>query len=384
MNRATHQLRRWLSHYGWPSLAGLLVAVIVLQQLQTPEINTVSEPNGLRHSYKQAVAQAMPSVVKIYTTKVVASPRHPLLNDPLFKRFIERRGLSQRDKIERGLGSGVIVRADGYILTNNHVINNADQIRVMLSDGRQRLAQIVGVDEPTDLAVLKIDMDNLNPATFANPESVAIGDVVLAIGNPYGIGQTVTQGIVSATGRYGLQLNTYEKYIQTDAAINQGNSGGALVNAAGELIGINSVLYSRSGGSNGIGFAIPNDIAMYVLNSIIKHGKVIRGWLGISAEEITPSIAESFALSTDSGLVLISIVRGGPADRAGLNVGDIITHINGVKVGSGNDGMHQIAQIAPGSKITILALRAGAAQSFLVTIGQIPDSAFSNSSRRPN
>jgi serine protease DegS len=383
MNSATSIFRQRLALYGWPALVGLLIAIIVLQRLQPSSANAVS-PEKARHSYAQAVALAMPSVVKIYTAKVVASPRHPLLNDPLFKRFIEQRGLSQRDKIERGLGSGVIVRADGYILTNYHVINNADQIRVMLSDGRQRLAQIVGTDQPTDLAVLKIDLQDLSSAKFAHPDSVAIGDVVLAIGNPYGIGQTVTQGIVSATGRYGLQLNTYEKYIQTDAAINQGNSGGALVNADGELIGINSILYSRSGGSNGIGFAIPNDIAMYVLNSIIQHGKVIRGWLGISAEEITPTIAETFALNTDSGLMLLSVVRGGPADRAGLKVGDIVTHINKVKVGSGNDSMHQIAQTTPGSHITILALRDGAAQSFLVEIGQIPESAFTTSSRQPN
>lgn len=199
-----------------------------------------------------------------------------------------------------------------------------------------------------------------------------IGDIVLAIGNPYGIGQTVTQGIVSATGRHGLQLNTYEKYIQTDAAINKGNSGGALINTRGELIGINSGLYSRSGGSTGIGFAIPMDIASYVLDSIITSGEVVRGWLGITVEEITPAIAEAFRLNDVRGLVLINIAKNGPAEQAGLKMGDIITHIDDIEIGTGNAGMHQIAQTPPGSKINIRAIRKGAAQSFLVTIGRRP------------
>lgn len=368
MQLDTQRLKFFASHYGWPILTGLLIATVILQSQRQP-----ASTADTSYSYANAAAQAMPSVVKIYTTKVTPANHHPLLNDPLFKRFIKRRGIPQQDKVEQGLGSGVIVSSDGYILTNHHVVNNADKIRIMLADGRERIASIIGTDEPTDLAVLKIELDNLVAAQFAAPESVTIGDIALAIGNPYGIGQTVTQGIVSATGRYGLQLNTYEKYIQTDAAINQGNSGGALINIKGQLIGINSVLYTKTGGSNGIGFAVPNDVSQYVLSSIIKNGEVVRGWLGISAEEITPAIAESFSLNIDTGLVLTNIAQSGPADTAGLQIGDIITHINEIEVGSGNAGMHQIAQIMPGNKITILAIRNGAAQSFLVEIGKKPN-----------
>lgn len=364
---------RWqyINHnYTWPILAGLLLAALLLQLNRAPSSQTTVP---LVTSYANAVQTALPSVVNIYTSRTVPAKSHPLLKDPVFKRFLNNQGIRQRDKVEQSLGSGVIISTDGYVLTNNHVINEADRIRVLLADGRERLATVIGSDAPTDLAVLKIELADLTPAIFADPNAIRIGDVVLAIGNPYGIGQTVTQGIVSATGRHGLQINTYEKYIQTDAAINKGNSGGALVNAYGQLIGINSGLYSKTGGSNGIGFAIPVDIASYVFQNIVEHGKVVRGWLGISAEEITPSVAEAFNLNGLRGLVLTNIEVNGPAAKAGLQIGDIITHIDETSVGNGNIGMHKIAQTKPGTKINIRAVRKGASQSFLVEIGLRPN-----------
>jgi len=362
--------KNMIRNYIWPILTGLLLAALLLQLNREPSTQAVSP---FVTSYADAAQVALPSVVNIYTSRTVQVESHPLLKDPVFKRFLNNNGIQQRDKIERSLGSGVIISSNGYVLTNNHVIDEADRIRVLLADGRERLATVIGSDAPTDLAVLKIDLDNLTPAIFANPKTIRIGDVVLAIGNPYGIGQTVTQGIVSATGRHGLQINTYEKYIQTDAAINTGNSGGALVNAYGELIGINSGLYSKTGGSNGIGFAIPIDIASYVFENIVEHGKVVRGWLGISAEEITPSVAEAFNLKALRGLVLTDIETNGPAEKAGLQIGDIITHIDNTSVGNGNIGMHKIAQTKPGTTINIRAMRKGDAQDFLVEIGLRPN-----------
>ena len=363
------RLQNIKQNYIWPILTGLLLAALVLQLNRAPSAKSDAP---FITSYADAAQVALPSVVNIYTSRTIHVENHPLLKDPVFKRFLNNNGVRQRDKIERSLGSGVIISSNGYVLTNNHVIDEADRIRVLLADGRERLATVIGSDAPTDLAVLKIDLDNLTPAIFANPKTIRIGDIVLAIGNPYGIGQTVTQGIISATGRHGLQINTYEKYIQTDAAINTGNSGGALVNAYGELIGINSGLYSKTGGSNGIGFAIPIDIAAYVFENIVEHGQVVRGWLGISAEEITPSVAEAFNLKRLRGLVLTDIEANGPAEKAGLQIGDIITHIDNTNVGNGNIGMHQIAQTKPGTKINIRAIRKGESQSFLVEIGLRP------------
>ena len=371
MNIKQSSSTRWQRlnlNYIWPILTGImLAALLLLSRAPSP-----AKATPFISSYADAVQIALPAVVNIYTSRTVPAGNHPLLKDPAFKRFLSNNDIRQRDKIERSLGSGVIISSDGYVLTNNHVIDEADRIRVLLADGRERLATVIGSDAPTDLAVLKIDLDNLTPAIFANPDAVRIGDIVLAIGNPYGIGQTVTQGIVSATGRHGLQINTYEKYIQTDAAINTGNSGGALINAHGQLIGINSGLYSKTGGSNGIGFAIPVDIASYVFENIVEHGKVVRGWLGISAEEITPSVAEAFNLNDLRGLVLTNIEANGPADKAGLQIGDIITHIDNTSVGNGNLGMHKIAQTKPGTTLNIRAVRKGASQRFLVTIGLRP------------
>ncbi|MCK6408827.1 MAG: trypsin-like peptidase domain-containing protein, partial [Thauera sp.] len=268
-------------------------------------------------SYAPAAQRSMPAVVHIFTTKGGRNQRHPLFDDPLFRHFFGER--PDTAPSESGLGSGVIVSPDGYVLTNNHVIETADAIEIALNDGRKFAARLVGRDPETDLAVLRIDGESVLPAiTFAARDGLAVGDVVLAIGNPFGVGQTVTMGIVSALGRSQLGINTFENYIQTDAAINPGNSGGALVDGAGNLVGINTAIYSRSGGSLGIGFAIPVSIARNVLEQIVATGEVVRGWVGVEIQELTPELAASFGYRDASGALIAGVLRGSPADRAGV------------------------------------------------------------------
>ncbi|WP_134605981.1 Do family serine endopeptidase AlgW, partial [Pseudomonas aeruginosa] len=274
-------------------------------------------------SYANAVSRAAPAVANLYTTKMVSKPSHPLFDDPMFRRFFGD-NLPQQKRMESSLGSAVIMSAEGYLLTNNHVTAGADQIIVALRDGRETIAQLVGSDPETDLAVLKIDLKNLPAMTLGRSDGIRTGDVCLAIGNPFGVGQTVTMGIISATGRNQLGLNTYEDFIQTDAAINPGNSGGALVDAAGNLIGINTAIFSKSGGSQGIGFAIPTKLALEVMQSIIEHGQVIRGWLGVEVKALTPELAESLGLGETAGIVVAGVYRDGPAARGGLLPGDVI------------------------------------------------------------
>jgi serine protease DegQ len=266
-------------------------------------------------SYSLAAKRAMPSVVNIFTSKEVKMPRHPFMDDPLFRRFFGDQYDAETQR-SSSLGSGVIVGTEGYILTNHHVVEAADEIEIALNDGRQARARAVGSDPETDLAVLKVDLKGLPAITFGRPEQVSIGDVVLAIGNPFGVGQTVTMGIVSATGRSHLGINTFENFIQTDAAINPGNSGGALIDVGGNLIGINTAIYSRNGTSMGIGFAIPVSIARQVMDQIIATGTVTRGWIGVEVQDITPELADSFKLPNTHGVLIAGIVRGGPADRA--------------------------------------------------------------------
>src|SRR5688572_19024903 len=270
-------------------------------------------------SYHGAVQRATPSVVNIFTSKEIRSPRHPLLNDPIFRKFFGDTEDAQRAS---SLGSGVIVSNTGYVLTNHHVVEAADEIEVALHDGKKLLAKVVGNDPETDLAVLRIDAENLPSITFGSSDALRVGDVVLAIGNPFNFGQTVTAGIVSALGRTGLGINTFENFIQTDAAINPGNSGGALIDAGGNLVGINTAIFSRSGGSMGIGFAIPVSTAQMVLEQIVKNGSVTRGWIGVEVQEITPTVAESFKLQTTRGALIAGVLRGGPADKAGVKPGD--------------------------------------------------------------
>ena len=323
-------------------------------------------------SYADAVERAAPAVVNVYSARVITERRSPLLDDPLLRYFFGESFSEKRKRLQTSLGSGVIISPQGFVLTNNHVVADADQIQVMLSDGRNAQAKVVGVDPDTDLAVLKIELSDLPSVVIGNSEHLRVGDVVFAIGNPFGVGQTVTQGIVSATGRYKLGISTFENFIQTDAAINPGNSGGALINAYGELIGINTAIFSQSGGSQGIGFAIPESLAKDVMKQIIEHGRVVRGWLGIEAQDLTPALAESFGLDTTNGMLIAGVVRGGPADQAGLNPGDLLTAVDGKVVTDSHETMQQISRSLPGTKIDVEGLRNGQPFQANVEIVQRP------------
>ncbi|MDH5577654.1 MAG: Do family serine endopeptidase, partial [Betaproteobacteria bacterium] len=322
-------------------------------------------------SFHDAVVLATPSVVNIFTSKEVRAQRNPLLNDPLFRRFF---GDPFGDDVQRAasLGSGVIVSPTGYILTNHHVVEAADEIEVALSDGKKLLAKVVGNDPETDLAVLRVDAEQLPAIRFGQSDRLRVGDAVLAIGNPFGVGQTVTSGIVSALGRSGLHINTFENFIQTDAAINPGNSGGALVDAHGNLVGINTAIYSRSGGSMGIGFAIPVSTAKMVLDQIVKSGTVTRGWIGVEVQEITPAVAESFRLGDARGTIIAGVLRGGPADRAGVKPGDLLTAINGAPVSDPQGMLNLVAALAPGSSAKMQVQRQAQRLELTVTVGRRP------------
>jgi len=310
-------------------------------------------------SYSDAVAAAAPAIVNVHTAKVITRRAHPLLEDPIFRHFFgDRLGKPQRE-VETSLGSGVIISSQGYVLTNNHVIDGADEIQVLLSDGRSASAMVVGVDPDTDLAVLRIELDDIPTVVIGSSKDLRVGDVALAIGNPFGVGQTVTFGIISATGRDHLGINTYEDFIQTDAAINPGNSGGALINANGELIGINSAIYSRSGGSQGIGFAIPVNLAKNVMKQIIEQGRVVRGWLGIEAQDLTPQLAESFGVKNTEGVLIAGVLRDGPADTAGILPGDVVTSIDDTPVADAQQAMKIISKKSPNTVIRIGGLRKG-------------------------
>jgi serine protease DegQ len=320
-------------------------------------------------SYRDAAGRAMPAVVNILTSKALRET-HPLLKDPFFRRFFGDKLPPQEQMAS--LGSGVIVSADGYILTNYHVVEGADEIEVGLADGRKAAASIVGTDPETDLAVIRIKADKLPVIVLGDPNEARVGDVVLAIGNPFGVGQTVTLGIISALGRNNLHINHFENFIQTDAAINFGNSGGALVDTRGNLLGINSAIYSQTGGSVGIGFAIPVSTAKTVLDSIVKHGQVVRGWIGIESQDITPELADSFGLGRNNGAIIAGVVRGGPADRAGIRPGDILLSVDGKKVGSTNDMLNLIADLPPGGKAKMTVMRKSRQATLDVTVGRRP------------
>lgn len=324
---------------------------------------------GAPNSYRDAAGRAMPAVVNILTSKALRET-HPLLKDPFFKRFFGDKMPPQEQMAS--LGSGVIVSAEGYILTNNHVVEGADEIEVGLADGRKAEASVVGTDPETDLAVIRIKEKNLPVIVLGEPDTARVGDIVLAIGNPFGVGQTVTLGIISALGRNNLHINHFENFIQTDAAINFGNSGGALVDSRGNLLGINSAIYSQTGGSVGIGFAIPVSTAKTVLDSIVKHGQVVRGWIGIESQDITPELAGNFGLGRDSGAIIAGVVRGGPADRAGMRPGDILLAVKGRKVGNTNDMMNLIAALPPGEKAPMTVMRKNRETTLAVTVGRRP------------
>ena len=321
-------------------------------------------------SYSDAVRRATPSVVNIFTSKEIRSPRHPLLNDPLFRRFF---GDQLPDEAQRAssLGSGVIVSNTGYILTNHHVVEAADEIEVGLADGKKLLAKVIGNDPETDLAVLRVTSESLPSISFGSSETLAVGDVVLAIGNPFGVGQTVTSGIVSALGRTGLGINTFENFIQTDAAINPGNSGGALIDAAGNLVGINTAIFTRTGSSAGIGFAIPVSTAKVVLDQIVKTGSVTRGWIGVEVAELNPS-QESFKLGSSRGALIAGVLRGGPADKAGMKPGDILLEVQGRPVADPAGMLNLVAALEPGQSAKMKLKRQGQDVDATVTVGRRP------------
>ena len=349
---------------------------IVINQVQSSSAtnSTDSIKTNAAGSYSMAANKAMPAVVNIFTTSklTAANPHEQFKDDPLYKHFFEDQPDSNDNQPESSLGSGVIVSEQGLILTNEHVVASADEIEVALADGRKLSAKVVGSDPDTDLAVLKIEAEKLPAITFAADEKLNVGDVVLAIGNPFGVGQTVTQGIVSALGRNHLGINTYENFIQTDASINPGNSGGALIDANGNLIGINSAIYSRNGGSMGIGFAIPASIAKQVMEQIAVNGSVTRGWIGIEAQDITPELAESFKLKQASGSLIAGVLQNSPADLAGLKAGDILLAINNKPVLDSSGMLNIIAALKPNDKAELKIARAEKEIMVKVSVGKRP------------
>ncbi|QCO21653.1 PDZ domain-containing protein [Acinetobacter cumulans] len=375
-------MRRTFTWLPWVLLIIVIIGFFGWHQLQKPKAPVAAdgikmpaeklEPlidttrTGGVVSYSAAVKVAAPAVVNIFTTQKVKQLDHPLLNDPAFREFFGNQlpdGQSQ-DPNENSLGSGVIVRPDGYILTNNHVIAQADQIVVALRDGRRASAKVIGTDPDTDLAVIKIELNNLPVLPFKLSGN-EVGDVVLAIGNPFGVGQTVTQGIISATGRSDLGINTYEDFIQTDAAINPGNSGGALIDVAGNLIGVNTAIFSQSGGSLGIGFAIPAKICQQIMNAILKDGRVVRGYMGISLQAVSQdNVFETKA----PGVVVANVQKNGPADKAGFQKGDKILKVNDEQIGSASYLINYVAMQAPNSTIQVSIERDGKPMTLNVVV----------------
>jgi len=341
---------------------------VVTVRAQTAELDP-KKPS----SFSDAARKAMPTVVNVYTTKDVKVPRHPLMDDPVFRFFFGDQGDAPMRR-STNLGSGVIVNDRGYILTNSHVVEQADEIEVALSDKRRAKAKIVGTDPETDLALVKIDLPSLPAITFARADQLQVGDIVLAIGNPFGVGQTVTLGIVSALGRNQLGINTFENFIQTDAAINPGNSGGALVDISGNLIGINTAIYSRTpgGASLGIGFAIPVSTAKHVLEQIVKYGAVTRGWIGVGAQDTSKEFTGPFKLSDAGGALISEVMRDGPAHKAGVKAGDILIAVNKQPVADSAGMLDLIAALPPGQRATLRLVRNRRQTDLAVTVGRRP------------
>lgn len=373
-------MRRSFTWLPWVLLIIVIISFVVWQKMHLPKapvsVDGVKLPaekveplvdtsrSGGVVSYSAAVKVAAPAVVNIFTTQKVKQ-NHPLLNDPAFREFFEN-NIPEQSGSENSLGSGVIVRPDGYILTNNHVIAQADQIVVGLYDGRRAEAKVVGTDPESDLAVIKIELDKLPVLPFKLSGN-EVGDVVLAIGNPFGVGQTVTQGIISATGRSDLGINTYEDFIQTDAAINPGNSGGALIDVAGNLIGVNTAIFSQSGGSLGIGFAIPAKICQQIMNAILKDGRVIRGLLGINF--VAPN-QDDVLKPREEGVVVAEVPKDGPAARAGIQAGDKIIKVNDIVITSSSHLVNYIALQAPNSTVKVSLIRNNTPLDLNVIVGE--------------
>jgi serine protease DegS len=399
-------MQRFVLPYFWPVIIGVILAALLLlafpERLPNPfteeppplsvsgtAFTPLTKPDIQRTapkvqkaapmtrgqgptSYASAVQKAAPAVVNVYSSRVVERDQHPLMSDPFFQQFFNDDDTTSQQRMLSSLGSGVIVSQDGYVLTNHHVIKGADQIQVALRDGREALATVIGTDPESDLAVLRIPLDNLPSIKLSDSTDVAVGDVALAIGNPFGVGQTVTMGIISATGRSHLGLNAYEDFIQTDAAINPGNSGGALINPDGALVGINTAIFSRSGGSQGIGFAIPANLAHGILDELVTQGRVIRGWLGIEAQELSRELAASFGLRTPQGMIVAGVVKGGPAASAGLQPGDVLLALGGKPILDARTTMSDIAELTPGDTIPLTIVRSGEKKRVELTVGERP------------
>jgi serine protease Do len=346
--------------------------------LNVPVDQTAVPRDGLpRGSYAPIVDKVAPAVVKIEITATRQNAAMEGLPDSLRQFFGNQFGgmlppQSMGPRVEHGLGSGVVITKDGYILTNNHVVDGAKEVKVTLTDGREFTAKVIGRDPKTDIAVVKIDADSLPVVPLADSSNVKVGDVVLAVGNPFGVGQTVTEGIVSAKNRGNMGIEDYEDFIQTDAAINPGNSGGALVDIDGRLIGINTAILSDSGGSQGVGFAVPSDLARTVMESLVKNGHVTRGYIGVMIQNVTPALAQEFNLKAPTGALIGDVVANGPADQAGLKDGDVVTEFNGQKITDSRQLQLAVAETSPGSKVTVKILRDGDSKTLEVTVKQLP------------
>jgi serine protease Do len=403
----------------WPAIIGgaVVFAVVQLTSLgrdtnSPPQIKVDNTPieretHGVT-SYAPIVKRVAPSVVNIYSTRTVRERENPFLNDPFFRRFFgpnddedqgqgqgqgqgnRRRRQQPRSERSQSLGSGVIISSDGYILTANHVVEGADEVKVALASGGQEFtAKVIGADAPTDVAVLKISAKDLPIVTMADSDKLEVGDVVLAIGNPFGVGQTVTMGIVSAVGRTALGINQYEDFIQTDAAINPGNSGGALVDAEGRLVGINTAIFSESGGYQGVGFAVPVDLARSVMDRLIKYGKVTRGYLGVDIQSLTPELAQEFNLPDQSGALVTDVEPGTPAAKAGIQNGDVIRELDGKKITDSQQLRLTISESAPGTKVTLNLLRGEsgkkpAEKTITATLGTLPGQGNAKNENAPD
>ena len=358
----------WAGH---PVIDGARVPVYITQ---VRGAESAVSANGM--GFAPLFQAALPAVVSITSSRVVKVPQNPFFNDPFFQQFFGGQGQrAPQEQREKGLGSGVVVSADGYILTNNHVVDKGTEIRVMLPDRRQFSGKVIGTDPKTDVAVVKIEATGLPTIPLGDSSKIQVGDYAFAIGNPFGVGETATMGIVSATGRNGLSIEDYEDFIQTDAAINPGNSGGALINARAEVIGINTaILAGGSGGNQGIGFAIPINMAKYVMDEILKHGKVVRGYIGVTLQEISPELAKAFHVPPETGALVSGVDPDSPGAKAGLQRGDVITELNGAPISGPNDLRLKVGTMTPGTTVRLKVIRNGDARDVGMTLGEAPAS----------
>ncbi len=381
-------MRRFFMNRYSTLLLLVLISVVIGSGIFTPDSTTLAREKAvpqdttkflgkLSDALAEVADVVRPSVVNISTTSTVTmqdNPEGDLFNDPFFRRFFgDQFGHQKRKYKSAALGSGVIVTDNGYILTNNHVVKGAEEIKVILSDKREFKGKIVGTDPRTDLAVIKINAKNLPEAKLGVSAKLKTGDIVLAVGTPFGLNSTVTMGIVSAVGRSNVGIADFEDFIQTDAAINPGNSGGALVNTNGEVVGINTAIFSTSGGYMGVGFAIPSDMAKSVMDSIIKHGKVVRGWLGVSIQDLTPDIAKSLGIKQQTGALVADVVKDSPAEKAGLKRGDVIVSVDGKQIEDSTSLRNMVSAAAPGKTMELKIIREGKEQSVVATLGEFKE-----------